>query len=133
VIDPSQATVAGRTYGELRSKARRDGRPFDELLSLYTLEGFLERLARSAHVSNPVLKGGLLLAAYDARRPTERRGLRRTTLREERPPATTTSTSASAYTSTAGVDLQARTRLTVDVNVGDPISPAPQQVNVPRF
>jgi hypothetical protein len=50
--------------------ARRDRRPFDELLTLYTLEGFLTRLAGSAHSTPLVLEGGPLLAAYDTRRPT---------------------------------------------------------------
>jgi hypothetical protein len=37
---------------------------------LYALEGFLLRLANSKHNSIFVLKGGVLLAAYDLRRPT---------------------------------------------------------------
>ncbi|MGQ0504544.1 MAG: nucleotidyl transferase AbiEii/AbiGii toxin family protein, partial [Myxococcaceae bacterium] len=34
------------------------------------MEGFLDRLADSKHAKNLVLKGGVLLAAYDLRRPT---------------------------------------------------------------
>lgn len=37
---------------------------------MYALEGFLARLASSAHRDRMVLKGGALLAAFDARRPT---------------------------------------------------------------
>ncbi len=37
---------------------------------LYVLERFLFRLARSAHRSNLILKGGMLLAALEERRPT---------------------------------------------------------------
>ena len=51
MTDPTRATVAGRIYRDLQSQARRDRRPFDKLLSLYTLEGFLDRLAGSPHVS----------------------------------------------------------------------------------
>jgi hypothetical protein len=40
------------------------------LHQLYALEGFLERLAHSPHGDRFVLKGGVLLAAYDSRRPT---------------------------------------------------------------
>ena len=36
----------------------------------YALEGFLERLSRSRHRDRFVLKGGVLLAAFDERRPT---------------------------------------------------------------
>jgi hypothetical protein len=54
----------------LRKAASAAGRPTDELLQLYALEGFLDRLAGSPHAERFVLKGGVLLAAYDARRPT---------------------------------------------------------------
>lgn len=67
---PARDTVAGRAYRDLQNKARRESRPTEELLSLYTLEGFLERLAVSARSADLVLKGGVLLAAYDLRRPT---------------------------------------------------------------
>jgi hypothetical protein len=39
-------------------------------LQLYALEGFLDRLSGSSHAGRFVLKGGVLLAAFDARRPT---------------------------------------------------------------
>lgn len=41
-----------------------------ELLTLYALEGFLDRLVRSGRSAELVLKGGVLLAAYAVRRPT---------------------------------------------------------------
>ena len=40
------------------------------MLQLYALEGFLDRLARSTSRDRLVLKGGVLLVAFDARRPT---------------------------------------------------------------
>ena len=40
------------------------------MLQLYALECFLDRIAVSAHAKNLVLKGGVLLAAYDLRNPT---------------------------------------------------------------
>jgi hypothetical protein len=67
---PSRDTPGGRAYLDLKKKARAEGRPTDELLALYALEGFLGRLAASEHIDNLVLKGGVLLAAYDTRRPT---------------------------------------------------------------
>lgn len=39
-------------------------------MQLYALEGLLDRLSRSPHARSLVLKGGALLAAFDARRPT---------------------------------------------------------------
>ncbi|MFD2079237.1 Nucleotidyl transferase AbiEii toxin, Type IV TA system [Actinopolymorpha cephalotaxi] len=67
---PTRATVEGRAYLDLQNLARRQHRPTDELHQLYALEGFLSRLAISRHADKLVLKGGVLLAAYDARRPT---------------------------------------------------------------
>ena len=66
----TKETTAGRKYLELQREARRTGRPTDELIQLYALECFLDRLAHSEYVQNFVLKGGVLLAALNARRPT---------------------------------------------------------------
>ena len=67
---PTRATLAGRAYLDLRAMAKKAGRASDEYLRLYALEGFLLRLATSASSQDFVLKGGVLLAAYQLRRPT---------------------------------------------------------------
>lgn len=67
---PTRDTTAGRVYLDLQARARREGRPTDEIFVLYILERFLFRLSRSAHRQRVVLKGGMLLAALDERRPT---------------------------------------------------------------
>jgi hypothetical protein len=67
---PTRATSVGRTYLDLQNLARRTRRTTQELLHLYALEGFLARLTTSPYASNLVLKGGVLLAAYGARRAT---------------------------------------------------------------
>lgn len=67
---PDRTSVAGVRYLDLQRKARQSGRPTDELIQLYALECFLERLTRYAFAKSLVLKGGVLLAALDARRPT---------------------------------------------------------------
>ena len=54
----------------MQKQARAAGRTTAEYLRLYALEGFLLRLAHSSHRNNLVLKGGMLLAAYELRRPT---------------------------------------------------------------
>jgi hypothetical protein len=63
-------SVAGARYLDLQRIARQTGPPTDELIQLYALECFLDRLTRSVFARNLVLKGGVLLAALDARRPT---------------------------------------------------------------
>ncbi len=67
---PTRATTAGRAYLDLRNLARENRRPVDELLQLYVLEAFLARLTGSRFADQLVLKGGVLLAAFDERRPT---------------------------------------------------------------
>ncbi|WP_327029157.1 nucleotidyl transferase AbiEii/AbiGii toxin family protein [Micromonospora sp. NBC_01740] len=67
---PTRSTVAGRAYLDLQNLARRTGRPTDELHQVYALEGFLARVTHSPYADKLVLKGGVLLAAYAARRPT---------------------------------------------------------------
>jgi hypothetical protein len=66
----SRGTPDGDAYLDLKGQAQRTGRPTDELLQLYVLEGFLARLAVSDVPEKFVLKGGVLLAAFDTRRPT---------------------------------------------------------------
>lgn len=80
---PTRATVEGRVYLDLQNQARRDARPTDELLALYALEGFLARLATSPESDRLVLKGGVLLAAFDARRPTRDVDLQASHLRSD--------------------------------------------------
>jgi hypothetical protein len=69
-VSPSRGTAAGRAYLDLQKKARADHRPVQELLVLYLLEAFVDRLSRSRHADRLVLKGGVLLAAFGERRPT---------------------------------------------------------------
>lgn len=158
---PSRATTAGRAYLDLRARARREGRPTDELIVWYVLERFLFRLGRSNHRDRLVLKGGMLLAVFEERRPTgDVDLLARSTandvdtiagivrevalvevddgvtyepdqLRSERIRET------DAY---AGVRLtmparldRARHPLRIDVSVGDPVTPRPVEVEFPSL
>ncbi|MBO0831513.1 MAG: nucleotidyl transferase AbiEii/AbiGii toxin family protein [Actinobacteria bacterium] len=70
ITKPTRATASGRAFLELQRRARLDARTTAEYLRLYALEGFLLRLAHSPDKSRLILKGGVLLAAYDLRRPT---------------------------------------------------------------
>jgi hypothetical protein len=161
VSAPSRATPAGRAYLDLRNKARHDRRPVDELMQLYVLEGFLARLAASGRADRFVLKGGVLLAAFDERRPTRDVDLAAQALDNDAEvvraavceiagsalddgivfdvqTATATMTrDEDPYTGvrvTIGAQLStARPHFHVDVNVGDPITPAPVGVRVPRL
>ncbi|MEX1162219.1 MAG: nucleotidyl transferase AbiEii/AbiGii toxin family protein [Nitriliruptor sp.] len=66
----TRSELAADIYRALQRHGRTHGRPTDELLHLYALEGFLARLATHEHRDRLILKGGMLLAAFDTRRPT---------------------------------------------------------------
>lgn len=139
----------------------KQNRPTDELHQLYALEGFLGRLASSGYADKLVLKGGVLLAAYGARRPTRDvdvharaiRGERDDVLRLVREIAAVPVDDGLAFdvdaataeiireadeysgvrvTLTASL-ATAKLSLHVDVNIGDPIWPAPREVELPRL
>ena len=162
---PSHDNPGGHAYLGLRALAKRHGRTSAEYLRLYALEGFLLRLESSRHREDLILKGGVLLAAYDLRRPTadidfaalhqsndveqvrrlvlaiaqtdltdakddglrfDTTGARAEVIREDDSYSGVRVTLAAALAT-------ARETFHVDVNVGDPIWPAPQTVAVPRL
>lgn len=162
---PTRATVEGRAYLDLRALAKTAGRASEEYMRHYALEGFLLRLAASANCADFVLKGGVLLAAYQLRRPTADIdfaalntpndvetiksmiiGVADTQLPQDQYDGLVFDTSRTDAVSIRDeeeyngvrVSLQAalstaKMRFHVDVNVGDPIWPRPQNVLFPRL
>ncbi len=156
---PTHADLAGSRYLALQRLARAQKRATAELLQLYVLESFLRRLIRSQHDERLVLKGGLLLAAFDLRRAT--RDVDLLALRTDNDPAAV----ERLVVEIASVDAEdgvvflldtmtvvpirdddvypgvravlearlatARIKFSVDVNVGDPVVPAPIRTAVP--
>lgn len=59
-----------QAYAALQQLARTEGRTSQQLFELYVHERFLARLAASSVAERFVLKGGMLLAVLDVRRPT---------------------------------------------------------------
>lgn len=159
---PTRGTIAGSAYLDLQATAKQHGRPVDEYLTLYALEGFLNRLGQSPRREQFVLKGGVLLAAFDQRRPTRdidfaAIGLDNNvdmilaSLREVaavdvgdglgidvgQATAEVTRDDSTGYTgarvSFPATLASAKVNFHVDVNVGDPITPRPEVVVVPRI
>ncbi|MCP4445949.1 MAG: nucleotidyl transferase AbiEii/AbiGii toxin family protein, partial [Myxococcales bacterium] len=64
--------VAASVRARLQNRAKKEGRPFQELLQYYGLERFLFRLAHSPHRDKFILKGALMLRVWEASstRPT---------------------------------------------------------------
>jgi predicted nucleotidyltransferase component of viral defense system len=157
----SRATTSGRAYLDLQARARREGRPADELLTLYVLERFLYRLSVSAHSDLLVLKGGMLLSVFGQRRPTRDIDLLAKTTSNEPAAIATLVREIVALEVDDGVvyetrqlttrmireqDLYAAVRvavparidrarqpLRIDVNVGDPMTPGPTVVSYPAL
>lgn len=50
----------------LLNLARKDQRPFSELLQYYAMERFLYRLSQSAHKNKFVLKGAMMLKVWQS-------------------------------------------------------------------
>ncbi|MEI2812209.1 MAG: nucleotidyl transferase AbiEii/AbiGii toxin family protein [Candidatus Microthrix subdominans] len=149
----SRATTAGRIYLDLQQLARTTRRPTDELLRTYVLERFLWRVGQSTHRDRLILKGGLLMAAFGERRPTADVDLLARDLSSDREIVSAMVASIANVESDDGVvfavdDLaassirgdenypgvrvkmparidRAKSILRVDVNVGDPVTPAP--------
>ena len=158
----SRGTPAGDAYLDLKNQAQRTGRTTQELLQLYVLEGFLARLAASPVRDSFVLKGGVLLAAFDTRRATKDVDLAGRDLPNstgavlelvqavlgvahaddgiEYFPDTASADVIRDEDQYSGVRVHVDARLAsarlpfhVDVNVGDPIWPEPSPVEVPRL
>jgi hypothetical protein len=159
---PTRHTAAGRAYLDLQNEARRTRRGTQELLTLYGVERWLARLSRSPYAADFILKGGMLLAAFGQRRPTvDVDTLARNIAADEEAVAarvaeiadlddpddgiefltdtltTRTIRDEAAY---AGVRVTMQARLatavikfSLDVNFGDPVTPAPQIVELPTL
>jgi len=156
---PTHASNAGRVYLAIRKKALAEGRATDEYLQTHALESFVDRLAVSGHVGNFVLKGGVLLSAFDVRRPTrdvdlalhglsndldaisavigEIASIRRDDGWELIVTGAETIREDAAYAgarvSLRGSLASARQEFHVDVSCGDPIRPAPDFVTIERL
>lgn len=157
---PQHGTPAGDASIAIRRLARQAGGDVQELMTLYALEGLLARIALSEHRDDFVLKGGVLLAAFAARRPTKDIDLQATRLIGDPEEvaervriiaalevddglafdlASVTAMTIREEDEYAGVRVKltatlgtARLTVGIDVNFGDPIWPAPRLVDLPR-
>ncbi|SMD22212.1 nucleotidyl transferase AbiEii/AbiGii toxin family protein [Lentzea albidocapillata] len=158
---PTKATPGGCAYLDLQNRARRERRSNQELQTLYVLERWLARLAASRHASEFVLKGGMLLAVFDARRATADADLLARNLAndEETVIARVVDVASVELDQEDGVEFlvdtvaarsireddlytgvrismacrisTASVKLRLDINFGDPVTPAPQLLDLP--
>ncbi len=156
---PTRASQAGSAYLDLQNRARREGRGTQEFLTLYVVERWLARLSTSPHVSKFVIKGGMLLAAYDARRPTADLDALARSIADDQATVISLVSEVADLPLDDGVEFRTGTvtariireqalysgvriamdttisaaavKFRMDVNFGDPITPAPGWVTIP--
>lgn len=155
-------SAAGRAYLDLQNQARRQKRGTQELLTMYVVERWLSRMARSAYAEDFILKGGMLLAAFGTRRPTvDANALARTMASDEETVARRVAEIAAMEDLDDGVEFlpetvttavirddalhsgvrvtmtarlaTAQVKLRLDINFGDPVTPAPRTVELPAL
>jgi hypothetical protein len=158
---PTRDTTAGRVYNDLRNLARRNNRSTDEVMVEYVLERFLYRLGTSPlGREHFVLKGGLMLAQFGARRTTrdidilgrafpgeETEIIRRIAAVAATEiddgvtfdPATLKTVPIREEDEYHGLRLsmaasiaRARLKLSLDVSFGDPVTPGPRTIDYPQ-
>jgi hypothetical protein len=158
---PRRGTPAGEAFLAVRRLARGTGADVQELLTLYALEGLLTRVAASRHREDLVLKGGVLLAAFGLRRPTRDIDLRATGVANDVAavlervqeiavidvgdglvfsPGSIAAHTIREDEDYSGVRVRllatlgrARLPVGIDVSFGDPVSPAPVMIDLPRL
>ncbi len=158
---PTRTSEPGRAYLDLQNRARAERRGTQELLTLYVVERWLARLSASMYASKFVVKGGMLLAACNARRPTaDLDALARSLASDQDAVVSVISEIArlpiddgvvyKTHTATsriirgqaiyAGVRIAmdcaiatATVKFRMDVNFGDPITPQPGLVEFPSL
>ena len=160
MIRPTKATADGRAYLELQNLARKERKVTGELLTMYVVERWLARLAISAYRDDFVLKGGMLLASFGARRPTaDADALARNMAADEQTVVQRVVDIALIAMPEDGVRFDADSvraqqireeavyagtrvrmdahlatadvRLSLDINFGDPVTPGPQPIQLP--
>lgn len=159
---PTRDSAAGRAYLDLQNQARRQKRGTQELLTMYIVERWLSRMARSAYAEDFILKGGMLLASFGTRRPTvDADALARNMASDEETVARRVAEIAAMEDPDDGVEFlpetvttavirddalysgvrvtmttrlaTAQVKLRLDINFGDPVTPAPRAVELPSL
>lgn len=159
---PTRESAAGRAYLDLQNQARRRKRGTQELLTMYIVERWLSRMSRSPYAEDFILKGGMLLASFGTRRPTvdadalarnmscdqetvARRVVEIAAIEDpddgvEFLPDTVTAVEIRDDALYSGVRVTmtaqlatAQVKLRLDINFGDPVTPAPRTVELPAL
>jgi len=153
--------VARERYLQFQRLGRELGQPTDELLTLYAMEAFLARVAKTPFTVQLVLKGGMLMSHLAERRPTRDIDLQAMALPNSTDAVRELVVGVAAIDLADGVAFEvddvtveeirdtavyqglraafdarihtARLRLKIDVSFGDPIEPGPERIELERI
>lgn len=156
---PTRSTPAGRANLDRQNRARRERRSTQELLTMYVVERWWERLSRSPYAADFILKGGMLLAAFGHRRATSDADALARNLASDEASVMARVVEVASLPGDDGVEFLADTvrasvirddslysgvrvimdarlataqmKLQLDVNFGDPVIPAPREIDLP--
>lgn len=145
--------IARERYRSIQRLARDLGRPTDELLTLYVMEGFVARASESVYSEQLVLKGGMLISTFTERRPTRDIDLQALRIPNDTESLKEVAVQIASIDHEDGIDFKTETtsatvirdqdeysgirvamdasvhsanlRLKIDFSIGDPISPEP--------
>lgn len=158
---PQHGEPAGDAFLAIQKLARHTRSDVQQLLTLYALEGLVARVAASRYRADFVLKGGVLLAAFSLRRPTKDVDLPATGLANDVDEVLERVRELAVIDVGDGLvfDLdeirayvireddgypgvrvrlvavlgRAQVSIGIDVNFGDPVFPAPTEIDLPRL
>ncbi|MFF2842540.1 nucleotidyl transferase AbiEii/AbiGii toxin family protein [Paenarthrobacter sp. NPDC057981] len=153
--------TASKIYDQLQALARDRARPFDEILVLYALERFLYRLEGTPYAGDFCLKGGVLLSAHSLRRPTRDIDIQALDFELDVTHVTEVVGAVAGVMAedglsfhTGSLDIEqirdedeytglrvtlpatlhrAKPTIKLDISTGDPIWPAPEQIELPSL
>jgi hypothetical protein len=145
--------IARERYLSIQRLGRDLGRPTDELLTLYVMEGFIARASESVYSEQLVLKGGMLISTFAERRPTRDIDLQALRIPNDTESLNEVVVQIASIDHEDGIDFKTETtsgtvirdqdeysgirvamdasvysanlRLKIDFSIGDPISPEP--------
>ncbi|MFJ4268811.1 nucleotidyl transferase AbiEii/AbiGii toxin family protein [Paenarthrobacter nicotinovorans] len=151
--------TASKIYNQLQALARDRARPFDEILVFYALERFLYRLGGTPYAKDFCLKGGVLLSAHSLRRPTRDIDIQALDFELDVAHVTKVVAAVAAVDTEDGLSFhagsldieqirdedeytglrvtlpaalhRAKPTIKLDISTGDPIWPAPEQIELP--
>ncbi len=128
---PTRATAAGQAYLDLQNRARAEGRATQELLTLYVVERWLARLSMSPYADQAAVVERVIEIAHQTLADDDGVEYRADTVSSRiiRDEALYSGVRIAMDCAIATAVVKFR----LDVNFGDPVTPAPRHLSLPSL